>query len=140
VAIAVALIMIVTAYVLAIEIHPSAGSSAVVLVPYGTGYSLSGGEPVGITFTVSSESSIDGTLNSSRGIQIYIMTPQQFETLANYGNVSTYVWTSGRVANGMIYALHLTVSPGQWVLAFVNPNPDSPTGVGFYSNVTLKPS
>jgi hypothetical protein len=135
------LVVILAAYVLTGGFQGSTGSSSssgTVLIPYGTGLSLSIGQFNGINFVITSESVIKGSLNSSRGVQIYIMTPSEFAALVKNSNVSGYEWTSGIVAVQTIYQLNVAVSPGQWVLSFVNPFPSTPTGVGFYSDVTLK--
>jgi hypothetical protein len=140
---AVVVAIIVTAYILTGGFHRSSSASTsdeLVLIHDGTSYSMNIGEFNGIYFSASSASSIDGQLNSSRGIQVYLMTPDQFQTLTRTLNVSGYTWTSGVVAIQTVYDLHIPVPVGEWVLSFVNPNPDSPTGVGIYSNVVLSPA
>ncbi len=133
------LVMVLVAYAVIGEVRPagSSGSSGTVLIPNGTGYSLVIGAFNGVNFVVSQESRITGTFNSSHGVQVYVLTPAEFQSLVKSGNVSEYVWTSGVVADQTVYQLDVTVQPGQWVLAFVNPNVSWPTGVGFYSDVVL---
>jgi len=138
VGVTIVLAMILTAYVLTNGFHGQTGSSEVVLVPAGTGYSLPMGQFSGTEFTATSASTISGTLNSSEGVQIYLMTPTQFEAFAKSLNVSGYVWTSGWVANESIYHLDIPVPAGQWVLAFTDPNAGLPTGVGIYTDIILK--
>jgi hypothetical protein len=133
--------VLVAAYAMTGGFRPpgSSGTSGVVLIPAGTGFSMTIGQFNSVIFEISKESSITGLLNSSRGIQLYIMTPSEFQYLVRNLTVATYVWTSGVVADQAPYNLNVTVQPGQWVLAFVNPNVSWPTGVGFYSNVVLAP-
>jgi len=138
--VAVVAVVLVVAYLLVVGVPGSSSSShsnGTVLITYGTGLSLPIGQFNGINFVINSSSSISGSLNSSRGIEIYIMTPTQFAALVKNAAVSGYVWASGIVANQTIYDLHVTVAPGQWVLSFVNPFSYTPTAVGFYSDVTL---
>lgn len=133
-------VAVVLAYVLTGGFHSSngsSGSSSTVLIPRGTGYSYNIGQFNGINFVISSESRIQGELNSTHGVAIYILTPAEFEYLVKNLTVGQYVWTSGVVADQSIYHLNVTVQPGQWVLSFVNPNVSWPTGIGFYSDVTL---
>ena len=144
-AVGVAIILVVVAiaaYSMTVGFRPagSSGTSGTVLITDGTGYPMSVGQYNGISFTISQDSRITGTLNSSHGVQIYILTPSEFQYLVKNNNVSSYVWTSGVVANAELYVLNVTVQPGQWVLSFVNPNLYVPTGVGFYSNVVLAPA
>ena len=141
VGVAIVLVILVAAYVMSGGFRPasSSGSPGVVLIPAGTGYSMVIGQFNGIDFVISQESRITGLLNSSHGIQIYILTPTEFQYLVKNLTVSAYVWTSGVVADQVVYQLNVTVQPGQWVLSFVNPNLGWPTGVGFYSDVVLAP-
>ena len=134
-------IVLVLTYVMTGGFHGSSSNSSSggkVLVPFGTGLSLPIGEFNGINFVIGSESTISGALNSSRGIEIYILTPLQFAGLVKNTTVSGYVWSSGVVANQAVYDLHVEVSPGQWVLSFVNPFSYTPTAVGFYNDVILE--
>jgi len=138
--VAIVVVMVVVGYLLVAMPHSSSpsGSNGYVLVPYGTGYSMSSGQYNAVNFVVNTTSSIHGLINSSRGIQLYIMTPAEYGHLVTTLNVSGYVWTSGIVADQTIYSADIPVAPGQWVLAFVNPFPNTPTGVGFYSNLVLQ--
>jgi len=132
--------MVVVAFVLSGGFHfanDASGSSATVLIPRGTSYSMIIGQFNGINFVIGSESKIQGQVNSSRGIQVYILTPAEFHDLVHNLTVGQYVWTSGIVADQVVYNLDVAVAPGQWVLSFVNPNVSFPTGVTFYSDVTL---
>ena len=138
-AVAVVVVMIV-AYLLFAGMHSSggSGSSGYVLVPDGTGYSLPVGQFNGINFEVSTPSSVHGQINASRGVQVYLMTPSEYQFLVRTLNVSGYNWTSGVVAFETTYSLTVPVPVGAWVLAFVDPNPVLPTGIGFYSDLTLQ--
>jgi len=140
VGVAIVVAMIVFAYVLTDGFRSSSGSSGSdgkVLVPRGTSYSMIIGQYNGINFVISSASHILGEVNSSRGVQLYILTPDEFHYLVKNLTVGQYVWTSGVVANQTIYDMDISVQPGQWVLSFVNPSLSFPTGVTFYSDVTL---
>lgn len=140
VGVGIVLVVVVGAYVLTGGFQHSSstsGGSAKILIPYGTGYSMAIGQINVVYFTAGSESRLDASLNSSEGIQIYISTPAQFQNLTNNLSAFRYFWTSGVVAVETIYDLQVNVSPGQWALSFVNPCPSTPTGVGFYSAVTL---
>ena len=132
--------MLVVTYVLTGGFHlssSSSGSGGKVLIPRGTSYSMIVGQFNGINFVIGSESQISGEMNSSRGIQVYIMTPAEFEYMVTNLVIGQYVWTSGVVADQTIYDIDISVQPGQWVLSFVNPSAVTPTGVTFYSDVTL---
>ena len=141
VGVVVILAVVLSAYVVmgGLRTASSSGSTGTVLIPFGTGYSMVIGQYNGINFDISHESRITGLLNSSHGIQIYILTPSEFAYLVKNLSVSGYVWTSGVVAFQQLYQLNVAVQPGQWVLSFVNPNVSWPTGVGFYSDVVLAP-
>jgi hypothetical protein len=143
VGVAIVVVMVVLAYLLTGGFHAaskgSSGSNGTVLIPRGTGYSYVIGQFNGIVFSITSESRIQGELNSSRGIAIYIFTTAEFQYLVRNLTVGQYVWASGVVADQTIYDLNVLVQPGQWVLSFVNPNVSWPTGVGFYSDVVLTP-
>ena len=133
-------VIVILAVVLTHGIHSAKGTSGSpgeVLVPQGTSYSMVIGQFNGINFVVNSTSQIQGDVNSSRGIQAYILTPSEFAYLVKNLTVGEYVWTSGDVANQTVYDLVIPVQPGQWVLSFVNPNSNFPTGVTFYTNLTL---
>lgn len=138
----IVLVVILAAYALTGGFHHSSGSgpSAQVLVTDGTGYPITNGQFNGIAFIINSTSVIQGEINSSRGVVLDIMTPTQFEHLVKALNVSGYEWTSGVVADQTIYDVDITVAPGQWYLAFLDPSPYLPTGVGFYSDLTLTPT
>jgi len=143
VGVAIIVVMVVLAYILTGGFHHAGGSSGTqgrVLVPFGSSYSLPSGQFDGLTFTINSTSIIQGELNSSRGVDLYVMTPTEFETLVRTLNVSGYEWASGEVADQSIYQVDITVTPGTWVLAFTPPNQYIPTGVGFYSDLTLTPA
>jgi len=116
----------------------SNGTSGVVLVPAGTGLSLPAGQFSGFEFTANSPSVITGTLNSSEGVQIYLMTPQEFQAFIKTTNVSGYGWTSGWVANDTIYTLDIPVPLGQWYLVLTDPNVGIPTGIGIYTDIVVK--
>lgn len=138
--VAIVVVMVVLAYVLVIGSHTagtSSGTQGKVLAARSTSYSLSIGAFNGINFVVSSESQIQGEVNSSRGIQVYIFTPSEFQYLVKNLTVGQYVWTSGIVADQAVFDLVIPVQPGQWVLSFVNPNVNFPTGVTLYSDLTL---
>jgi len=143
VGVAIIVVMVVLAYLLTGGFHHAGGSSATqgrVLVPFGASYSLPNGQFDGLTFTINSTSVIQGELNSSRGVDLYVMTPTEFETLVRTLNVTGYEWASGEVADQTIYNVDVTVTAGTWILAFTPPNPNIPTGVGFYSDLTLSPT
>jgi hypothetical protein len=131
--------MFLTAYVLISDEHPKASSSGIVLVPAGTGYSLPIGQWTGTSFTANSASVITGTLNSSRGVAIYLMTTEEFATYARTLNISGYAWASGLVADQSTYPLNIPVPAGTWYIAFTDPNVNFPTGIGIYTDITLKP-
>jgi hypothetical protein len=138
--VAVVVVIVALAYLLSGGFHSSHGSSGstgTVLIPRGTGYSYSIRQFNGIVFAVTSESRIQGELNSSHGVQIYLFTPTEFQYLVRNLTVGQSEWTSGVVANATIYDLDVIVQPGSWVLSFVNPNEYLPTGIGFYTDVTL---
>ena len=141
VGVVVVVVVMVVAYMLFAGMHSSgssSGSKGYVLVPNGTGYSLPVGQFNGINFQVSTPSTIQGQINASRGVQVYLMTPSEYQVLVRTGNISGYNWTSGVVAYETTYTLTVPVPVGTWVLAFVDPNSVLPTGVGFYSDLTLQ--
>lgn len=140
--VAIIVVMVILAYFLTNGFHSAGGSSGTqgtVLVPRGTSYSMVIGQFNGINFHVNSSAKIQGEVNSSQGIQVYLLTPSEFQYLAKNLTVGQYVWTSGVVANQVVDELDISVQPGQWVLSFVNPNSNFPTGVTFYTNLTLTP-
>jgi len=143
VGVAVIVVMVILAWMLTNGFHPAGGSfssSGYVLVPRGTSYSMVIGQFNGIDFHVNATSQIQGEVNSSRGIEVYILTPPEFAFLVKNLTVGQYVWSSGVVANQTVVNLNIPVEPGQWVLSFVNPNANFPTGVTFYSDLTLAAS
>ena len=140
VGVAIIVVMVILAWAVTGGFHLSgtpSGSSGYVLVPRGTSYSMVIGQFNGIDFDVNSTSHIEGQVNSSRGIAVYILTPADFAYLVKNLTVGPYVWTTGVVADGTPDTLNIPVQPGQWVLSFVNPNVSWPTGVTFYSDLTL---
>lgn len=142
VAVLVVLIIVVAAYVFTGGFHPAKSSSSpegIVLLPDGASYSITLGQFSGIAFHINSTSTVQGKLNSSNGVIIDLMTPAEFTHLSLYANVSGYEWSSGAVADQSIYTLDVSVPPGQWNLAFLDANVSFPTGVSFYSDLTLTP-
>jgi len=143
VAILIVLVVIVAAYLWTGGFHrptsPS-GSAGTVLLPDGFSYSIMNGQFSDVAFHINSTSVIQGKLNSSEGVLVDVMTPAEFVHLAITLNVSGYQWTSGPVADRSIYNLDVTVDPGGWFLAFLDPNASFPTGLSFYSDLTLTPT
>jgi len=68
------------------------------------------------------------------------MTPTEFQSFARTLHVNGSEWASGWVANGSIYQVDIPVPTGAWYLSFINPNSYIPTGVGIYSDITLRPA
>ncbi len=134
---AAAIVLIAGVYVLT---SPTARASAVVLVPYHTVYSISGGQLNAVDFTIQTTSVVNGTFTNTLGIIVYIFTPEELVNLTLKGQVTGYQWTSGVIANLTVDSIDVTVTPGAWDLTFVNPNLFNTTIVGFWSNVTLSPS
>ncbi len=131
--------MFLTAYAVLIAEHPKTSSSGVVLGTRRDRVSLPIGQWTGTLFTANSASVITGSLNSSRGVAIYIMTQDEFATYARTLNISGYAWASGSVADQSIYDLHIPVPAGTWYIAFTDPNLNLPTGIGIYSDITVAP-
>ncbi len=137
--VAVATLVIVVVLVYSVFGVPhSSSNSGVLLVPAGTGLSLPAGQFSGFEFTTTTASVITGSLNSSEGVQIYVMTSQEFHEYIKTSNITGYAWTSGWVANETIYNLDAPVSPGQWFLVLTDPNPGIPTGIGIYTDIVVK--
>ncbi len=116
---------------------PSSTSSSVVLAPSGTSYSLPIGQISGVVFSANATSTLHGSVNSSEGVQMYIMDMAQYETFGKTGNVTGYEWTSGAVRATTIYDLDVSVPTGSWILVFSDPNTGIPTGVSVYSSILL---
>jgi hypothetical protein len=138
--VAIVLATILAAYVLTNENHGRVRASGIVLEPAGTGLSLPGGQYSSIAFSVSSPSVISGTLNSSEGVWIFVLTPSQLLTLARTNNVTGYQWASGMVAHESIYDLDIPIPSGAWDLVIDNPSLFLPTGVGIYTDIVLNPA
>ncbi len=135
-------VMVVLAYTLTggFQHHNTNQSTPEVLVPQGSVYSLPAAQFAGITVILNSTALLQGLFLNSFGITLYTMPISQYHTLVKWDNVTNitdYQWTSGRIANGAYYTLDVSLPVGTWVFAFVNPSPSSPTGIAFYSNVTL---
>jgi len=116
--------------------------SPTVLDPEGTYFTIPGGQFNAVTLLATANATIQGTFTNTYGIILYTMNPTQFHHLViSGGNASAgYEWTSGTVGRGIVYKLDVTVPPGPWDLAFVNPSPINTTLVGFYSDLTLSES
>jgi len=111
-----------------------------VLVQRGATYSLPAGQFAGITVFLNTSAVLQGLFLNSFGITLYTMPISQYHTLVKWDNVTNitdYEWTSGKVADGVYYTLDVTIPVGDWVFAFVDPSSTNPTGIAFYSNVTL---
>ena len=142
-AVLIVLVVFAGAYVWTGGFHRTtspSGSLGTVLLPSGSSYSIVNGQFSDVAFRINSTSVVQGQLNSSEGVLVDVMTPAEFEHMAITLNVSGYQWTSGAVADRTVYSLDVTVAPGQWFLAFLDPNASFPTGVSFYSDLTLTPS
>lgn len=118
----------------------STSSKPFVIIPEGSEYSIPVGQFNGITFIVNATSVVNGTFENSFGIVLYQMTSAQFEAFVKTTILAGYEWTSGTIANGTPYDLDLTVTPGSWVLVFLNPNPYVTTAIGFFTDLTLAPA
>ena len=114
----------------------SSGSGKLVLQKEGSYYTLPAEEFNGITFIVNESSVINGTFFNTYGVDLFQMTPTQYLTFTRSAHLSGYEWNANVTAE-TIYDLNLTVPPGAWVLAFVNPNTTQTTLVGFYTDLTL---
>jgi hypothetical protein len=142
-AVVAAVAMISAAYALTDGFHVKSSSGAVVLVDKGAYYSLPGGQFNAVAFGVSTTSMLNGTFTNTLGITVYTMTPDEVVALAKTGNVSSYAWSSGRIANLTVTGLDLSVGPGQWDVVFLNtnnPDPLNTTVVGFYTDLTVAPA
>jgi hypothetical protein len=142
IAVVIVAVMLVAAYGLTGGFkRSSSGPSESVLVPEGADYSLPVAQFNGVTITIpSGNATVNGTIADSYGLQIFTMTPAQFEYLSIKGDFGGYEWTSGVLANATIYNINLVFGPGQWVVVFYNPNPVHTfltTSVGFYTNLVL---
>jgi hypothetical protein len=142
IAVVIVVVMLVAAYALTNGFRrPTSSPAESVLVPQGADYSLPVAQFNGVTITVNSgNATVNGTIVCSYGLQLYTMTPAQFEYLSIKGDFDGYEWTSGVLANDTIYNINLVFGPGQWVVVFYNPNPVHTfltTSVGFYTNLVL---
>lgn len=140
VAVTIVVVVIVLAYVLTGGFQRPSGSSTTVLVPADTVFSLPVDQFSGVSFIISTNATLNGTISESYGLQLYTMSPPQYQHLLTKGNLSGYEWTSGVLPNDTIYNIELTVPPGAWVLVFANPNNPQTllsTSVGFFTDLTL---
>ncbi len=139
----IVVVILVTAVYFVLAEHKSSGgsgeSSTTVLAPKGSYYSIPVGQFNGITFLVQQPANLNGTFYTSYGIVLYQMTPSQYLTFTKTLHLDGYEWTYN-VTNNAIYSLNLTVQPGSWVLAFVNPSALDATGVGFFTDLNLTKS
>ena len=116
--------------------HGSSGSGKLVLEKEGSYYTMPVGQFNGITFIVNESSIINGTFFNTYGVDLFQMTPTQYLEFTRTTHLSGYEWNVNVTAE-TIYNLDLTVQPGAWVIAFVNPSPTQTTLVGFYTDLTL---
>ena len=120
---------------------PGTASSGKVLVPDGTQYSIPVGQYNAVSFIITGNATVTGTIYEAFGLQLYRMTPAQYEHLVVTLNYSAgWEWTSGPLANNTVYNLSMTAPAGQWELVFANPNGLQTfltTLVGFYTNLVL---
>ena len=116
--------------------HISSGSGKLVLEKEGSYYTMPVGQFNGITFIVNESSVINGTFFNTYGVDLFQMTPAQYLEFTRTTHLSGYEWNVNVTAE-TIYNLNLTVQPGAWVIAFVNPSPTQTTLVGFYTDLTL---
>ena len=131
------------AYVVTGGFHRNSnGTSEVILITNQTQWSIPIGQFNGIAFIAGHNSSVNGTLYESGGLQIYTMTPTQYARYIKTDVVPGYEWTSGRIANDSLYQLAISVSAGQWDVAFSDPFLNityANTLVAFYTDVVLTP-
>jgi hypothetical protein len=148
IAIAIVAVLVAGTFVFTDGFHVSRGSSAAVLLPAKSFYSIPGGQYNAIAFHAESTAVINGTFTNTKGITLYTMTPAQLLSLSKTGLVDGYSWTSGRIANLTVTDLNLEVQAGQWDLLFLNadgpspiPNPSlNTTVIGFYTDLAVIPS
>jgi hypothetical protein len=136
----VALAIIGSVLVLTGGVRSSRGTNASVLVPVDTVFTIPGSQYNALTFLVSTNSTISGTITNSFGLVLYTLTPSELVSLAKTGSVPGYEWTSGSIANQAITHIHVTVPAGSWDFVFVNPNVYNTTVVGFWTDLTLGPT
>ncbi len=102
--------------------HTSGGGSGTLLEPSGANYTISPGQYNAITFVTKSDGSVNGTIYEAGGLVIYLMTPEELQHLAIYGNISGYAWTSSNLGNYAEFQLSIPVTPDSWDVVFLNPN------------------
>ena len=142
VAVVIVIGMLVAAYALSDGFHrPASGASNTVLVQEGTIDTVPVGQFDAINLAVpSGNSTVNGTIIDSYGLELFTMTPAQFQYLAVKGVFNGFQWTSGVIANDTVTNVNLVFGPGSWVVVFYNPNPIPTaltTSVGFYTNLVL---
>ncbi len=135
----IAVVLVFLLYAFSGGFHFGTKTPSVVLVPQNSYYSLPGEQYNEITFIVHGTSSITGTMSITLGLVVYVLDQAQLMGLNHNGTVSSFVWSSGTIANLSVYHLNTQVSAGQWSLTFYNPNILNTTVVGFYTSVVLAP-
>lgn len=138
IALVAAIVVVVGAYAFYLMPHSATGAGPTVLTPEGTAYTLPGDQFNGVQFNSSSPVVVNGTISDSYGLVLYAMNPSQFEYLSKKGVVGTYQWTSGPIGNDTTTFLNLPLPAGEWVIVFLNPSPINPTGIGFFTDLTLR--
>ena len=115
----------------------SSGMNGRVLVSNQTLDSIPAEQFDAIAITVSTNSSVTGTLYDTLGIAIYTMTPSELSSFSRTDVISGYVWTSGPIKGNSVYHLDVSLAPGAWYLVFNNPSTINTTAIAFYSDLTL---
>ena len=108
-----------------------------VIVPLGTVYPLKAGNHEAISFILNRDVRVNGMFSAPNGVSFYIMSSNQFESFSSTGQVSTYLFTTGRVTRGSITANIARSSNSLYYFVFRNDNTPSESTVTILQSITI---
>ena len=107
-----------------------------IIVQSGNVYPLNAGSYEEIQFSISNPSTITGsfttTNTATRGIDFYIMTPDEFSSFSSSSQVNQYLYTTGLVTSGFI---DTNLPAGTYYLIFNNNNLVETSSVDITQNI-----
>jgi hypothetical protein len=115
----------------------SSSAKPTVLLKNGTGIEIPAGEFYAGPLMLSKTATLSGSLDSGRGVVVYVMNPSTYNVFQSTGRTYGSEWNSGAIFNG---SFDVYLNPGSWEVVFQSPNPDLPTEFITTSAVTATPS
>lgn len=129
--------IVLLAVVLVILLGYFYSPQSTVIVPLGTVYPLKAGNHRAISFILNRDVRVNGMFSATNGASFYIMSSNQFESFSSTGQVSTYLFTTGRVTRGPITTNIARSSNSPYYFVFKNDNTPFESTVTILQAITI---